>query len=567
MFTLFLSVITAEMFVMFLLPNMSGNETNVYDINVWGSERKVEQVKNGSKPNDQYLLERKIYSLSRYLSRGLRYEKNATMEAVGLNILSILQASLSTVNFPNANLNEKITFIDYPASKNVDLYKGSGFKVVTFLSSEGNTTHLHHLLLKMIEKVSTDIVIVSRGLKVNPGDVKNLAQPILNRDADIVATSLINHEAQYEIGCFLKKVMWGKYRIIKGYDNKGSTGAYIDCDYVSGAFAIRKTILKDFLQTVQKKTVSYDVNIYPQLFNFLTVNDYIIKVCVKCIAEVTSSSKHVVLPMGKAEITNFLKLTQSDLSVYTGPNDVTYELTCGEAGIPRCYPVRGKAVLINKCCHKELDKLLLDTLKECDQRKWAYTLIAGTLLGSLKLDITLPWELDHDYQLDSTKIIPLRELVMYFKRKYGYRFIYDWKYMPGCVARKKYICGWIGIKSRNWRMEVPGRGTLYNDINRAGVDVTKTTPFRNSRVKVNGTQSNMSGYWSLTAASPGSYARLKYGKNCLKHVKHIYSMNLGVDKNYYNRKVFKWPSCGTNYNGCFKEIPVDGNLGFRAVWV
>jgi len=116
-------------------------------------------------------------------------------------------------------------------------------------------------------------------------------------------------------------------------------------------------------------------------------------------------------------------------------------------------------------------------------------------------------------------------------------------------------------------MEVPGRGTLYNDINRAGVDVTKTTPFRNSRVKVNGTQSNMSGYWSLTAASPGSYARLKYGKNCLKHVKHIYSMNLGVDKNYYNRKVFKWPSCGTNYNGCFKEIPVDGNLGFRAVWV
>ena len=588
MLTLFFSIVTAELFVMLLHAELSEKEpTKVHDVNIIANEKKlpvghvnnsmpdemkvsVEQL-NRSQPDDQYLIQRKVHSLSRYLARGLRYEKNATMEAVGLKILSILQAGLPTLNFPNANLNEKITFIDYPVSKNIDLYKGKGFKVVTSLKQtiQGDKmSNLHVLLLDMIKRVSTELVVVNRGLNINPGDIHSLVNPILNKDADIVATTVINHKGQYEIGCFLKKMMWGKYRIFKGYDSKGWTGTYVHCDYVSGAFAVKKTVLRDILLKIQKNKVKYDVNVFPQLFNFFTENDFIIKVCVRCISEVTSKSEHVVLPMGKAEAVNFLKLTQSDLSVYIGPDNISYELTCGEAGIPRCYPVKGKGVLINKCCHKELDKLLLDTLKECDQRKWAYTLIAGTLLGSLKLDITLPWELDHDYQLDSAKIIPLRKLESYFRTKYGYRFIYDWKYMPGCVPKKGYLCGWIGIRSRNWRMEVPGRGTLYNDINRAGVDVTKTTRFRNSRVKGNGTQSNMSGYWSLTAASPGSYARLKYGKNCLKHVKHIYSMNMNHNRNYYHRKVFKWQPCEKpGYNGCFNEIPVDGNLGYRAVWV
>ena len=259
-------------------------------------------------------------------------------------------------------------------------------------------------------------------------------------------------------------------------------------------------------------------------------------------------------------------LVENKLSKFISPDNNQLELDCNQAKIG-CWPLKGKEILISKCCIKELDDLLINILKELDSRNWFYNLIAGTMIGSTKLEQTLPWELD--FGLESDKLLPLKALAGHFKTKYGYDFIYElYGKFPKCVKTKVYICGWIGIKSKHWRMEVPGRGTLYNDINRIGADVTQGTPSKNSRVKTNCTLSLMSGYWVKTAANSTNYLRLKYGKNFLKHVKHIIANGLSSDSNYFKRKIFKWTDCARpGYHACHSEVPVDGNLGFRDVWV
>ena len=54
---------------------------------------------------------------------------------------------------------------------------------------------------------------------------------------------------------------------------------YLDCDYIDGAFAIRKDILKEFFNVNKKISPSY-----AKLFKYMTEKDKLIKLCVNCVS-------------------------------------------------------------------------------------------------------------------------------------------------------------------------------------------------------------------------------------------------------------------------------------------
>lgn len=501
-----------------------------------------------------------IYSLSGYLSRGLRYEKNNSLELVGNGILSILRLPQTKNIIRNSEIKQKTALvIDSPVNNKFDTSHVN--KVYTALVPDTFQKSLSSLVMD----ATLEVAIVTHGTFINLSDtsrMQKLIAPILSGKADLVGTTVVDKQGNWKLGCYLKKILWFQYRIYEGYDLKPNNqkDGYLDCDYIAGAFAIRKDILKDFLKIPKKLSANY-----ANLFNYMTGKNMVIRLCVNCVSlQQTATEK--LFPYNRAGFVDFL--VENKLSKFIPPDNKSLELDCPQAKMS-CWPIKGKGILISKCCIKELDDLLINTLKELDSRNWFYNLIAGTMIGSTKLEQTLPWELDHDFGLASDKMLPLKSLSGYFNKKYGYRFTYElYGKFPKCVKTKEYICGWIGIRSKNWRMEIPGRGTLYNDINRIGADVTQGTKYLNSRVKTNCTISLMSGYWVKTAASPGNYLRLKYGKNFLKHVKHIYSNKLSHDSNYLERKIFRWVDCQLpGYHACNAEFPVDGNLGYRDVWV
>ena len=513
-----------------------------------------------SKDISKKFIHRYIHSLSRYLSRGLRYEKNSSLELVGNDILSLLRVPDSKSAIQNSEIKQKTALvIDSPVNKKVDTSH------VNKVYTAKVTDTLEKSLSTLVMDSKLEVVILTHGTFIDLSDtsrMQKLVGPILSGKADLVGSTIIDEQGKWKLGCYLKKILWFQYRIYNGYDLKASNKAdgYLDCDYIGGAFAIRKDILKDFLNIYKKISPSY-----ASLFNYMADKDMVIKLCVNCVS-VQQTASEKLFPYNRAGFANFL--VANKLSKFIPPHDKALELECAQAKI-NCWPLKGKGILISKCCIKELDDLLLNTLKEMDSRKWSYNLIAGTLIGSIKLEQTLPWELDHDFQLSSDKLLPLKSLSGTFIKKYGYRFIYElYGKFPNCVKSKGYICGWIGIKSKNWRLEVPGRGTLYSDINRIGADVTQATTYQNSHVKTNCTLSLMSGYWVQSLSNPGNYLRLKYGKNFLKHVKHIISNGLSRDANYLKRSVYKWTDCARpGYHACHSELPVDGNLGYRDVWV
>ena len=517
------------------------------------------KIFGGNHDYDQEYDYKHIYSLSAYLSRGFRYEKNASLEQVGDKILSLLRLPSNTNQISMSEIKQKTALV---------IERSVSDKFHTDLVKNIYTTTpdtLQRSLTTLVKNISIEVVILTHSTFLDLSDlskIRKLVTPVLSRKADLVGSTIVDKQGKWKLGCYLKKVLWFQYRIYEGYDLKpgNKEDGYLDCDYIAGAFAIRKDILTEFLASRKKLSPNY-----AHLFSFMTAKNMVIKLCVSCVSSQQTNAE-TLFPYNRVAFTDFL--VTNKLSKFIPPDNNALELDCSKAKLS-CWPIKGKGILISKCCIKELDDLLINTLKECDLKRWYYTLMAGTLIDSTKLEQTVPWELDHDFHLEANKLLLLKNLSRHFRTKYGYSFVYQLDgVFPKCVKSKGYVCGWIGIKSNNWRMEVPGYSTLYSDINRFGADVTQTTSYRNSRVKTNATLSLMSGYWSKSVSSPGNFIRMKYGTNCLKHVKHIYSNKLSHDSNYLNRKVFKWETCShPGYHACNSELPVDGNLGYREVWV
>ena len=569
--TLICSIVTVELFMTIALFEVvdfkrqskifGSNDYLVVKSKQFKNSNYKEGISNFSlkEINKKNSLYQHIYSLSAYLSRGFRYEKNASLEQVGDQILSLLRLPSNTNQIPMSKIKQKTALvIDRPVKDkfHTDLVKN-------VYTTTPDT--LQRSLSKLVKDISIEVVILTHSTFLDLSDsskIRKLVTPVLSGKADLVGSTIVDKQGKWKLGCYLKKVLWFQYRIYEGYDLKpgNKEDGYLDCDYIAGAFAIRKNILTEFLASRKKLSPNY-----AHLFSFMTAKNMVIKLCVSCVSSQQTNAE-TLFPYNRVAFTDFL--VTNKLSKFIPPDNNALELGCSQAKFT-CWPIKGKGILISKCCIKELDDLLISTLKECDLRRWYYTLVSGTLVGSMKLEQTLPWELDHDVQLEANKLLLLKELSRHFRTKYGYSFVYELNgVFPKCVKNKGYICGWIGIKSTHWRLEVPGRSTLFSDINRYGADVTQATSYPNSRVKTNTTLTLMSGYWTKSVSSPGNYIRLKYGRNCLKHVKHIYSNHLSHDSNYLKRKVFKWETCARpGYHACNSELPADGNLGYRDVWV
>lgn len=521
-------------------------------------------------------------SLFKYIARGVRYEKNSTLRSMGNEILSLLPASFvreqdnSTIT---DYLRKTTLVIDELTDNNQGYIKTAlklNIKIVTNLKPDkqsldlnyvpvSSKTHYKSLLKALVDKVTTEFVIISRGTSLNldPDKIMRVIKHLSDEKSDVVGTSIIDSTKQWKLGCFITKILWFQYRIVEGFDTKDSEGFY-RCDYLAGAFAVKTSLVKTFLNLRQSMNVARE-NVIPQFFRDMTSQNKVVHLDPGIVSTVKAVERETHSSSTKELALNFCMI--NSLSVFYTAHGQKYEFLCNEVKMA-CYAARGKGFLMSKCCHKDLDDLLMKTIKEMELQKWHYTLVAGTAIGSLKLEMTLPWELDHDFQINSTHLIPLRSMAQDFRRKYGYQFIYEMNGIEKCIKSHGYLCGWIGIKSNYWRMEVIGRGILMDDIIREGKDVTLYSKVENSRVKGLGTRTLMSGHWMWSTASPGSYLRLKYGRECLKHVRHIYTMHMSKNTNYYRRKIYQWQECERpGHHACFREFPADGNLGYKGVSV
>ena len=144
------------------------------------SDRTPLQINFGKVPaiahNDIYSLNVDTNNMIKYISRGLRYEKDEDLRKIGDEILSMLSANRYSENEKNVTsnvLDQTSLIIDKPLndeemlmsnalSMNLKIYTAfkpkRSFQNVEFIEMSSNL-HYKTILLNLIEKVKTDYVI------------------------------------------------------------------------------------------------------------------------------------------------------------------------------------------------------------------------------------------------------------------------------------------------------------------------------------------------------------------------------------------------------------------------
>ena len=141
------------------------------------------------------------------------------------------------------------------------------------------------------------------------------------------------------------------------------------------------------------------------------------------------------------------------------PGGETFHYSCDDFDVV-CSSTKG--IFMPLCCYEELQNLALFTTNLYHQYGIDYELDAGSALGSVKLDGTLMWDIDHDFNVRSAHIDKLMSLQSLFN-KAGYKLNNgNTYYNSGC--RKKMQCGYVAVNSLSWKMDLWGQKLLSSDI-------------------------------------------------------------------------------------------------------
>ncbi|EDO30746.1 predicted protein [Nematostella vectensis] len=232
----------------------------------------------------------------------------------------------------------------------------------------------------------------------------------------------------------------------------------------------------------------------------------------------------------------------------------THSFSCSDLDF-RCERKVTKSFLLPVCClelYTEALKFFKDFL---DKHNVHFELDSGSVLGGVKFNGILPWDLDMDISIlsQNVSIFGKQETQELFKRE-GYTFK---NYEPPTVKEDgSFSGGFLRIFS-------PG-GDIYIEL--WGMSVL-TNPSKNFlppelRKPELYTKANIRGIWVNTAYSPGFYSRGRYGREVLKHAQSWLQVK-GKKNSWASYDSGAFSSCDNpKHHSCLDDFPGDGNLPF-----
>ena len=444
--------------------------------------------------------------------------------------------------------------------------------------------HLPHLNLvkvgqsdsfKMIYKticnhISTDTLFISRSLTKFPSETSlRKIESMMSSSAGIrqnliIGTVSTEDQNLWDAGCYRTKMLLYQYRITKGHDENLDNINNLDCDYLHGAFAIHKTTFQQYLRTNYFGMAFSNDPMFRAPDSFFTKNIFYLdlfnhlksKSCtVKLILDVTFPQMgNSLQKLTREETRPFLVKNQLNTFI---SDELHYNFQCDQVNINGAgyLQMQNVGMFIPKCAIDELDALLLFISKILDQQKYEYELDSGSVVGQTKLSATLPWERDHDLMIKPKYFKHFAAFNNTFLSN-GYVQKARFTELDKCIANNSFECGYMGIRSKTWRIELVGQSILGSNM------------YNNKRRwSLLPTIGQMGEQWVKVPANPGSYCRSHYGLDVLKHQQHWADVG-GINAWMEYDKVGHWIDCKRpGHHSCCNNFLADGNLIFRDVWL
>ena len=399
------------------------------------------------------------------------------------------------------------------------------------LSTKAATNDIWNTL---VDKATTDFVLVGRRIErflwhANI-ELERLVRVVSELGVDAAGGASRTPDGHWSLGCQQTRLGFYKLTYLAGYYRSSKSCAF--CDYLSSPFVSKLSTLR----AVKFKMAAPDV----------VFHDYFIRL--KKLGKLAMSCPDVMFYMQANNISEstrhkqWIQMAQSQaLNVVKFADGKQLSFSCSEAKTT-CGWRKGISVPI--CCMNILIKQIQDFFDICDKLGIFCRANCGTVLGAVKFNGVLPWELDADISYT-----PIKEANFWERQKeitkLGYTIS---KQYPGKCPKfdqKIFKCLQFAVNTREWK-----------------IDVWDNTPknitnwLRDHQLKP--TKVQIGGRWFNSLTNPGLYVRNNYGFEVLKHVEHPYMTGVSISKNMPSSRFIKCPYPGSI--NCLNQYEIDGNI-------
>uniref|UniRef100_A0A7M5XLU7 LicD family protein n=1 Tax=Clytia hemisphaerica TaxID=252671 RepID=A0A7M5XLU7_9CNID len=379
------------------------------------------------------------------------------------------------------------------------------------------TNSLAKTLLNLVIKSPTKYIMLTRKLvKINNKfDIKAFLNPLVKGASDVVSGSVNYPDNHWSSGCYQSKLIWSQYKTVSGHDVANQHQRVL-CDYLNGPFAIDRGVLLGHLEAKAKRKCP-DVLVYPEIISTMSKQ---LKIMTSHLSSVFDMEPWRDLEnLSRNDWLGFA--TRNGISeFYDDTLDKHFEFTDIEVKV-KCEKKNKKTntMLEQRACMRDLHFMFIDTLKLFDKLGYHFNIEAGSGLGAVKLQDSLPLDIDQDLLFCSQNFTSLEKHEMEWK-KLGMAFDKQLNTTPKCTRNvnlfKEVTCDYIGIYKKKWNIESLGTTILPYDLYKNVDQISDIIhivqpylkhPFPTSRIQGINTKIRMGDYWSAFRPNPGYYVR------------------------------------------------------------
>eukprot|EP00111_Clytia_hemisphaerica_P009450 TCONS_00027719-protein len=426
-------------------------------------------------------------------------------------------------------------------------------------------------LTKLLENVETKYVLLARNLRYfdESFDLKTFIKPLIEGDADVVSGSITYPDGQWSTGCFQSKLIWSQYILQFGRDLYHRR-KWLVCDFIEGPFAMETKFLLGYFKNNPNTPEEL---LYLQLGFKLNIQNKNIKVHPGSIFHI-GNSKNWLRSLKRDQWKEFIISNSiSEIILTLDDNEIIHHEFGYYEGKSDC-GWQKHDMLKPRSCLRYMHNELMEIYKLFDKLGYQYTNDDGSALAAIKLDDTLPWDLDQDFGFRTQNLTNLMLHKADFD-KIGVRLQFDLD--KPCMkdtslsGNKFAYCGYVSFFIQNWRLECWGSYILMGDFYEPW-KIPSGYEYRMKKRRIFGhyTKVRMRDHWSMSRPNPGYYTRGRYGLDVLKHVKHWMQGGAGGNflSNYITAPHFKkCPETRPEHvHLCMDQYLADGNIQFQHPW-
>ena len=374
----------------------------------------------------------------------------------------------------------------------------------------------------LVKKAQTKYVLIGRGLVYFDQDA-NLERllGVLEEDAVGIAAGAFRTPAgHWFMGCHQSVMRNYSLSYFAGYSK--SRHSCVFCHYLDGPFMVKTSLLRQV--RFSPKMAALNVLIADLLLTASKKTQMV--VCPDVMFHVKNTSSYDVhdwLPLGRKWELDHINI-----------NNKIIQFPCP---VQVCPTHQFMGLGVTPCCLQMLADQLKFIAKTFDKNDIIYSLDSGTMLGAIKFNGILPWEIDADVAFATENKTTLLSLHEYF-RKNGFKVTYP--------KRKAYYKHNLYGRNSKWKIEIFD-GKHLDHFNGGNYSSSGLAP---TRVSLNG-------MWMRSVPNPGRYVYKKFRIEIYQHAQHNNDYGEYWEVPYKGARDFR--VCKRpGHHACLDQYPTDG---------